>query len=401
MAAACGAFACAATRNRGRVAEMKIRAGLIAFAVLLSTRAGAGLLSVGPGRALKSPSAAAAVAKDGDLIEIDAGDYRGDAAVWSANGLTIRGVNGMARLDAGGKSAQQKAVWIIRGNNTIVENIGFGGCRVPDHNGAGIRHEGAGLTVRHCLFHDNENGILTGANAESDILVEHSEFHHNGFGDGYSHNLYIGRVRSFTMRFSSSHHSKTGHLVKSRAQTNMILCNRLMDEDDGTSSFVIDLPNGGRSFIIGNIIQHGPQAVNRTAVSYAAEGTENAVQELFVVNNTCVNERSPAGDFLRIAGNPARVRVVNNLLVGFKSVSDGETEPVGNLLTAHPGFADAAKRDYRLLTKSPAAGAGVDPGKAGDFDLMPAFYYEHPLASGKRERKEKPDLGACPVASGR
>ena len=380
---------------------MKIRAGLIAFAVLLSTRAGAELLNAGPERALKSPSAAAAVAKDGDLIEIDAGDYRGDVAVWSANRLTIRGVNGMARLDAGGKSAQQKAVWVIRGNNTTVENIAFSGCRVPDHNGAGIRQEGAGLTVRHCLFHDNENGILTGANAESDILVEHSEFHHNGFGDGYSHNLYIGRVRSFTMRFCSSHHSKTGHLVKSRAQTNTILYNHLMDEDDGTSSFAIDLPNGGRSFITGNIIQPGPKAVNGTAISYAAEGAENPVQELFVVNNTCVSERQTAISFLRVAGHPARVSVVNNLVVGFKSVMSGEGGAADNPPTDHPGFADSAGYDYRLLSTSAAVGAGVDPGRAEDDDLMPAFYYKDSLGSEPRPRKAKPDLGACPLVGGR
>ncbi len=381
---------------------MKLRAlALLLIAIPAFAHAGQGCLRVGPDRTLKTPSAAAAVAKDGDLIEIDAGDYRGDVAVWSAHRLTIRGINGIARLDADGKSAQQKAIWIIQGNETTVERIGFSGCRVPDHNGAGIRQEGAGLTVRHCFFHDNENGILTGANAQSDVLVEHSEFHHQGYGDGYSHNLYIGRVRSFTMRFCSSHHSKAGHLVKSRAQNNEIVCNRLMDEGDGTSSFVIDLPNGGRSFIIGNIIQHGPMAENGTAVSYAAEGAENAVQELFVVNNTCINERAPAGAFLKIAGHPARVRVINNLLVGFKSVMSGEGDTTGDLLTDHRGFPDSAGYDYRLLSTSAAVGAGVDPGRAGDVDLMPAFYYKHPLGSEPRPREAKPDLGACPVVGGR
>jgi len=387
--------------------EMRARLRIIVPAIMMlahAVHAGSGgrvPVTVGPGRPLKTPSAAAAVAKDGDLIEIDAGDYRGDVAVWSANRLTIRGVNGVARLDADGKSAQRKAIWVIQGKDTTVERVEFSGCHVPDHNGAGIRQEGAGLTVRNCSFHGNENGILTGANAESDILVEHSEFHHHGFGDGYSHNLYIGRVRSFTMRFCSSHHSKTGHLVKSRAQNNEIVYNRLMDEGDGTSSFVIDLPNGGRSFIIGNIIQHGPKAENGTAVSYAAEGAENAVQELFVINNTCVSERQAAVTFLRVAGHPARVGVVNNLVVGFKSVMSGEGETTGNLLTDHPGFADSAGYDYRLLSTSAAVGAGVDPGRAGDDDLMPAFYYKHPLGSEPRPRKAKPDLGACPLVGGR
>ena len=226
------------------------------------------------------PSAAAAVARDGDVVEIDAGEYAGDVAVWSANRLTIRGVGGVARLPANGRSAQQKAIWVIRGGGTTVERIEFSGCRVPDRNGAGIRQEGRGLVVRDCLFRDNEDGILTGADPASEILVENCEFDHNGAGDGYSHNLHIGQVGRFTMRFCWSHRARVGHLVKSRARENFLLYNRLTDEEDGTSSYVIDLPNGGRSFLIGNIIQHGPRAENGVAVSYAAEGAKNPLQEL-------------------------------------------------------------------------------------------------------------------------
>jgi hypothetical protein len=38
-----------------------------------------GILRVGAQRALKRPSAAALIAHDGDIIEIDAGNYDGDA----------------------------------------------------------------------------------------------------------------------------------------------------------------------------------------------------------------------------------------------------------------------------------------------------------------------------------
>jgi hypothetical protein len=354
-------------------------------------------LRVGPTQQYKTPSAVAAAAQDGDTIEIEAGEYPGDVAVWSANRLTIRGVNGMAHLAANGKSAQQKAIWVIRGNDATVENIEFSGCRVPDRNGAGIRQEGKDLVVRHCSFHDNEDGILTGANPESDILIEYTEFHHNGQGDGYSHNMYIGQVRSFTLQFCSSHHAKVGHIVKSRAQTNFILYNRLMDEQDGSSSYVIDLPNGGKSFIIGNIIQHSAHAENGVAVSYATEGAKNAVQELYVVNNTYINERAASGSFLRVAGKPLMVRVINNLVTGSKTVLTGLGETSNNLVTDKPGFVDAAHNDYRLTPQSPALRAGIDPGKAGDFSLVPMFYYRHPLGADPRPTDEKLDIGACQV----
>jgi len=66
-------------------------------------------------------------------VEIDVHAYRGDVAVWSAHRLTLRGVNGMAHLEAAGKSAQQKAIWVIRGNDTTVEHIEFSGCKVAGH----------------------------------------------------------------------------------------------------------------------------------------------------------------------------------------------------------------------------------------------------------------------------
>ena len=41
-------------------------------------------------------------------------------------------------------------------------------------------------------------------------------------GDGQSHNIYIGNIRHFTLRFSHSHDSVRGHEVKSRARFNVI-----------------------------------------------------------------------------------------------------------------------------------------------------------------------------------
>ena len=66
------------------------------------------VLQVGSTRLLRSPSAAAAIARDGDTIEIEAEEYRGDVAVWSRDRITIRAVGGRARLVAAGASAEGK-----------------------------------------------------------------------------------------------------------------------------------------------------------------------------------------------------------------------------------------------------------------------------------------------------
>jgi Right handed beta helix region len=194
-------------------------------------------LCVGPARKLHNPSDAAAIAKDGQTIHIDAGDYIGDVAQWTQDGLTLRGAEGRAHMKAAGANYGGKGTWVIKGANTTVENLEFSGAQVPDRNGAGIRFEGKNLIVRNCYFHHNENGILGGTHDDGEVLVEHSEFAFNGFGDGQSHNIYIGRIRSLTVRFSYLHHAIVGHNLKSRARTNYVMYNRIVDESDGRASY--------------------------------------------------------------------------------------------------------------------------------------------------------------------
>ena len=75
----------------------------------------------------------------------------------------------MAHLDMMGSTiANGKAIWVLGGNNTTVQNIEFSGAAIPGDgsngsaNAAGIRAEGSGLTITNCYFHDNQNGILGG-----------------------------------------------------------------------------------------------------------------------------------------------------------------------------------------------------------------------------------------------
>jgi cephalosporin-C deacetylase-like acetyl esterase len=349
------------------------------------------VMRVGPDRKYKKPSEAARVVGDGAIVEIDAGIYEGDVCVWGQNDLTIRGVGGYAHLKANGASAQNKAIWVVKGRNATIEHIEFSGASVPDRNGAGIRIEGPGLTIRYCYFHDNEDGIL-GDSGESDILIEFTEFARNGHGDGYSHNMYIGHARSLTVRHCYSHHARTGHNLKSRAHENHILYNRIMDEADGTSSYAIDLPNGGRSFIIGNVIQQGPNTDNSTIVSYGAEGLSNPNSELYMVNNTIVNDR-PTGTFVHIREG-ATAKLINNLFAGRGAPIKGQAEQTTNLATDTPGFVDRAKFDYRLTSESPAIDGGSKPGSVDTFNLRPLFQYVHPVSRRNRPSSGQIDIGA-------
>ena len=369
-------------------------AAALALALLIPAAAGASTLLVGPQHALKTPSAAARVARDGDTVEIEPGVYAGDVAVWTQNRLTLRGRGGRPHLRADGASAEGKGIWVLKGSQTTIESIEFSGASVSDRNGAGLRLEGPGLVVRDAYFHHNQNGILTGRNLESDIVVERCEFAHNGAGDGQSHNLYIGTVRSFTLRYSYSHRAIVGHNVKSRAIKNYILYNRIADEHDGRASYAIDLPDGGLSFVMGNLIHQGPENDNRTLVAYGAEGYKNPLNELYFVSNTLVNDDPKGGRFLVIRPGADEARVINNLFVGPGEMIAGKAQARSNLRPAKSDLADPDKLDYRPKPRAGGIGKAVDAGSAYGFVLRPAAEYQHPLKVRSRPAVLPLDVGA-------
>jgi hypothetical protein len=371
----------------------------IIFLFLLATlsfseRASAKSYFVGYTKTYPVPSSVMTKVSDGDTVEIAPGLYSGDVGEWTANNLLIRCTEGMAHIEAAGKNFGGKAIWVITGNNTRIENIEFSGCMVPDKNGAGIRQEGPNLHLRHCYFHDNENGILTSANDTSDILFEACEFARNGYGDGQSHNMYIGNVRNFSMRFCYSHHAKIGHCVKSRAMNNYIYFNRIMDEDTGSSSYLINLPNGGYSAVVGNIMMKGSKAQNRTLIDYGSEGFSNPQKYLFAVNNTLVSLR-PDSRFVTVAVGVDRAHIYNNIFVGTGRTATGLVDTERNIFSADMyslGFADSANFDYRPK-KYP--GRGIYPETINNKpSLAPSWEYKHPTDSTQRQYDIFPTLGA-------
>jgi hypothetical protein len=364
------------------------------------------LIRVGAARAIKTPSQAALIAKNGDTVEIDADAYVGDVAVWTADNLTIRGVgNGRAKMLAAGQSAENKATWVIKGRNAYVDNIEFAEAVATNGNGAGIRAEGINLRIANCYFHDNQEGILSALNTTNSMIdIENSEFERDGGNGGYSHEIYISNIAQLIVRGSYFHHGRVGHLIKSRAQRNLIAANRITDEADGSASYEIDLPNGGLNIVIDNLIEQSAQTQNSTMLENALEGAKNPIQELHVVNNTFVNDLG-RGDFIRIR-DKTTARVINNIFVGGGNVLVGTGTLRNNLLAGGPGgsphieqplfrtgdivesgtrfavdagFLDVRNYDYRLKADSPAIGGGIDPGSAGSISLAPAAEYVHPV----------------------
>ena len=202
-----------------------------------------------------------------------------------------------------------------------IHNVEFHDAKVPDENGAGIRWEGGNLVLSNTGFYDNENGILGGEGATA-VTIENSEFARNGFGDGYTHNLYIGNIDRLTVRSSYFHEAKIGHNLKSRARENIIENSYFMDGPAGTSSYLLDTPDGGVVFMRGNLLQKGPNADNNSSVAYGMERNTYATNTITLVHNTLASTLS-GGTFVAVAGFTQTLTLTANLFAGNAAVSSG------------------------------------------------------------------------------
>jgi hypothetical protein len=97
-----------------------VQALLIALGWLAAPGAAAEVLLVGPQRHPQAPSDAAAIAKDGDVVRIDPGDYV-DCAVWRASDLVLEAPEGAAHVRD--EACGEKAIWVIAGDDVTIDNV--------------------------------------------------------------------------------------------------------------------------------------------------------------------------------------------------------------------------------------------------------------------------------------
>lgn len=276
-----------AIRSGAWVAAVPLMVALLALPGLAAART----LEVGPGKAYKLPSEAIAAASDGDHVVIAPGEYF-DCAVAHANNLVIEGSDPAGTAVMTDKACQGKALLITAGDGIVVRNLTLTRVRVPDGNGAGIRAEGASLTVEHVHFVNNQDGILTGAPEGATLVVRDSEFLRNGACEGAcAHGIYAGHIALLRVERSRFLETRHAHHIKSRAlRTEVIGCD-IGDGKEGTASYLIELPNGGSLLARGNTLEKGPKAENHTAaIMIGSEGVTQPTHEITVTGNTFRND---------------------------------------------------------------------------------------------------------------
>ncbi len=310
---------------------MKILGTLLILAFCLGSSAAHGAtLQVGPGQNYTTVAAAVAAANDGDTILVQAGTYTNDFAEIT-HSITLQSVGGMATLRATEDIPNEKAI-LITDTDTVINGFIFTGARVTDEegaNGAGIRYQGGNLTIQNCWFHNNQEGLL-GDGVPGNILIETSEFDHNGNasgpGSGTTHNIYAGNNTLLDIESSYIHDAIVGHEIKSRADTTIVNNSLVMDGHGSTASYGIDLPNGGAGSITNTIIDKAATSENPVLISYGEEGNWNqgmtlALQNVLLVNN--LTQHIPTGVAMYA---PAAATLTDTSVYGLtqSELTDGE-----------------------------------------------------------------------------
>lgn len=343
-------------------------------------------MRVGKGEKIATLTEAARLARDGEVIEIRAGNYRGQPAIWTQNDVVIRGVGGRPVMLADGRGADDTGIWVVRGGKVRIENVEFRGARSADGKGAGIRFDKGQLTIHGCRFADNETGILTGDSTDLTLAVFDSEFADAPRGTREVHHLLsVGAIGKFMLSGSRFHNGFGGHLVKSRARESRVLYNMLVDGAGGHASYELEFANGGMAYVIGNVIGQSADTENPVLIAYGTEGARWPDNAIYLSHNTLINDRH-AGTYLSIGADKftagVEVWAINNLTVGngdFFRPAQGRFE--GNHSALRGELIEYGGSPARLTNPSPLRGTVRLPGSVGSVNLQPTAQFNYPVGS--------------------
>ena len=232
-----------------------------------------------------------AIGNGSGTIAIAPGTYR-QCAVQTAGSVSYLAAQpGTAIFDS--VTCEGKAALVLRGREASVSGIVFRGMAVPDFNGAGIRLEKGNLTVAQSWFTDSQQGILSGDDQNSRIVIDKSTF--SGLGTcegsgGCAHSIYIGDYGHLRVTRSRFEKGNGGHYVKARAARVDVASSSFDDSTGQETNYMIDLPAGAVGQITNNWFVQGLSKENYS--SFIAVGAEGKLH---------------SSDGLQIAGNNARL----------------------------------------------------------------------------------------------
>ncbi len=409
---------------------------------LLPATAAAKLISMGPTDSYKKLESATA----GDIVEIAPGTYKFrvmlTAKGTAANPIIIRAKDAKNRpvWDLAGKAVKDwpgsyalgdrgRGCWQIKGSHYKISGVAFKNCQ--DTSSAAIRMVNAGpLTLSHCLFSGNTNGV-TGAS--SNLVVEFSEFAKNGktatTGDT-SHSLAISGGK-LVVRYSYLHDATDGQHFNVRASDALLEYNWIARP----RSYLGDLMTceylcGGsatssitqKMVLRGNVIIQGqPKNPYKLLALYNDEpkGSSDSTgkttaMELTMDHNTIIGTYTYDQRMVDMRNDTAKMLVwLNNNIIyhqyaltkphsatstnwtvvgknNWVTTGTDASKLTGTLTGSDPGFTNATSMDYTLTSSSPCKG------KAAALSTPPTreYYKDEKTSAMYRPRAKAKDIGA-------
>jgi 3',5'-cyclic AMP phosphodiesterase CpdA len=127
------------------------------------------------------------------------------------------------------------------------------------------------------------------------------------------------------------------------------------------------------------------------------EGATNPGQDLYVVNNTFLNDDSSGGTFVLIGGSVTTPALLQNNIIAGTGVLTNQASAIDrtNYRAAAPAFENRANYDLRPAAGAPFINAGTAPGlSSAGVALMPTLQYKHIASTESRPVVGAIDIGA-------
>ena len=246
------------------------------------------ILTVGATGEFKTLQSAVAASQDGDTIELAAGTYVNDFGVINHK-VIIEGVGGIARLVQSNDLVQQTGILVIN-NDVTLKNLEITGTSSYGGYAAGVLIHSGNVTIDNTEIDHNEIGITAVANAATTLSIYNSEIDNNSNVNRGTNGIQINAIESLTIQGSYIHGAQSGHELADAAFNTDIENTRIIDGATTTSSFLIDLGEGGNATIVNDTLVKGPDSTNGILVHVGGEGTTYGNSSVNVSNDTLVTQ---------------------------------------------------------------------------------------------------------------
>ena len=199
------------------------------------------------------------------------------------------------------------------------------------------------------------------------------------------------------MRYCWSHNAYIGQRGQDAAPRSTTSSTTASPTRRGNGNYEIESPNGGTTYIIGNLIHQGANSTNGTIITYGAEGADQ--RRPAPVRGQQHHRQQPRrlGTVRQQLRPAANALVQNNIFqgVGTPIYNNNATRrpPTGSPPT--PTWRTPANYDYHLTASSTGAiNAGTAPGTGiNGFNMNPIQQYVHPLSYESRPVVSTIDIG--------